>query len=344
MFSGKDTPAGEKDTSPLGSVVLDEGPRNPWQNLDLAMVSVGVGDARASGSTLGSRANETLSWLAAASGFDLAGERKVAALANVASVYADLCAPRGASQRVHDLVARFTLLFFLVDDASEGELPDLLASDARWSIGRYTDALRAWLADFPEREAGHPRLRQRFAHAYHDYLAARRAEHGQGARVLSLEEHWDFRRRTIFMEPYLDLWLLLLSVDLDALAEAPFAEARGLAVDLVLLANDLASAERDAKGGASPDDLNLIHTYARVHAESEGAAVERLVAHYNGLIERYRAATARALAERPGPHAESYVEILHGVVDGNVASVRALASRYPGSEPVMRRLLCCRAS
>lgn len=285
-----------------------------------------------------------LSWLAAASGFDLAGERKVAALANVASVYADLCAPRGASQRVHDLVARFTLLFFLVDDASEGELPDVLASDARWSIGRYTGALRAWLADFPEREGGHPRLRQRFAHAYHDYLAARRAEHGQGARVLSLEEHWDFRRRTIFMEPYLDLWLLLLSVDLDALAEAPFAEARGLAVDLVLLANDLASAERDAKGGASPDDLNLIHTYARVHAESEGAAVERLVAHYNGLIERYRAATARALAQRPGPHAEGYAEILHGVIDGNVASVRALASRYPGSEPVMRRLLCCRAS
>lgn len=292
----------------------------------------------------GSRSSETLSWLAGASGFELTGERKVAALASVASVYADLCAPRGASQRQHDLVARFTLLFFLVDDASEGELPDLLASDAAWSIGRYTNTLRVWLAEFSERETGHPRLQQRFAHAYHDYLAARRAEHGQGTRVLSLEEHWDFRRRTIFMEPYLDLWMLLLRVDLDALAEAPFAEARGLAVDLVLLANDLASAERDSKTGASPDDLNLIHTYARVHAESEGATVERLIAHYNALVERYGAAIARALAERPGPHAESYVEILNGVVDGNVASVRALGSRYPGSEPTMQRLLGCRTS
>ena len=90
----------------------------------------------------GSRSSETLAWLAAASGFDLAGERKIAGLASVASVYADLCAPRGASLRQHDLVARFTLLFFLVDDASEGEVPDLLASDAPWSIGRYTDALR----------------------------------------------------------------------------------------------------------------------------------------------------------------------------------------------------------
>lgn len=292
----------------------------------------------------GSRSGETLGWLAAASGFDLAGERKVAGLASVASVYADLCAPRGASPRQHDLVARFTLLFFLVDDASEGEVPNLLASDAPWSIGRYTDALRVWLVEFPEREAGHPRLRLRFAHAYHDYLAARRAEHAQGARVLGLEEHWEFRRRTIFMDPYLDLWLLLFGVDLDAIAEASFAEARGLAVDLVLLANDLASAERDSKTGASPDDLNLIHTYARVHAESESLAVERLIAHYNGLVERYRAVTARALAERPGPHAESYVEILNGVVDGNIASVRALGSRYPGSEPTLQRLLDCRTS
>lgn len=292
----------------------------------------------------GSRSRETLAWLAAASGFDLLGERKVAALSSVASVYADLCAPRGASLRQHDLVARFTLLFFLVDDASEGELPDLLASDAPWSIGRYTDALRAWLVEFLERETAHPRLRLRFAHAYHDYLAARRAEHRQGARVLSVEEHWEFRRRTIFMEPYLDLWMLLLQVDLDALAEAPFAEARGVAVDLVLLANDLASAERDSKTGASPDDLNLLHTYARVHAESESATVERLIAHYNALVERYLAATARALAERPGPHTESYVEILNGVVDGNVASVRALGSRYPGSEPIMQRLLGCRTS
>ena len=279
-----------------------------------------------------------------ASGVDLSGERRLPALVTVACVYAQLCAPRAASQRAYDLVARFTLLFFLLDDATEGELPDLLADDATWSIGRYTPALRTWLSEFTERERAHPRLRELFSHAYHDYLAARRAGHGQGARPLGVDEHWEFRRRTIFMDPYLDLWMILLDIDWDALAEAPFAEARGLAVDLVLLANDLGSAERDAKGGASPDDLNLIHTYARVHDETEAAALERLVAHYNALVERYRAVLAQALAERAGPHAVNYAEILNGVVEGNVASVRALGFRYPGSAPVMQRLLSCRAT
>jgi hypothetical protein len=253
-------------------------------------------------------------------------------------------ARRGAPPRPRDLVARFTLLFFLVDDASEGELPDLLAADISWSIGRYTNALRAWLADFSERERAHARLRERFAHAYHDYLAARRAEHGQAKRALAVDEHWELRRRTIFMDPYLDLWLILLAVDLDALDEAPFAAARALAVDLVLLANDLASAERDASNGASPDDLNLIHTYARIHGETEVAALERLIVHHNVLVERYRASVVRAVAQRPGHNAENYAEILTGVVEGNVAAIRALGSRYPGAGPVMKRLLSCRAS
>ena len=290
------------------------------------------------------RASDTLRWLTASSAVDVRDERRLPALVAVTCVYAGLCGPRGASQRATDLVARFTLLFFLVDDANEGELPDLLAEGASWSIGRYTSSLRTWLAEFPEQERAQPQLRERFAHAYHDYLAARRAEHGQVARPLGVSEHWEFRRRTIFMDPYLDLWMILLAIDLDALAAASFAEARALAVDLVLLANDLGSAERDAKGGASPDDLNLIHTYARVHHETEAAAVERLIAHHNTLVERYRAAIAQGLAERPGPHAANYAEILSGVVEGNVASVLALGFRYPGAAPVMQRLASCRAT
>ena len=303
-----------------------------------------VGDFKDTVAAGESHGADTLRWLVAASGVDAATERRLPALAMVACVYAKLCAPRTASQRAHDLVARFTLLFFVVDDASEGELPDLLAAESDWSIGRYTSALRTWLSEFSERERAQPRLRERFAHAYHDYLAARRAEHGQVKRALTVSEHWEFRRRTIFMEPYLDLWMILLDVDLDALAEVPFAEARELAVDLVLLANDLGSAERDSSAGASPDDLNLIHTYARVHGETEAVALERLIVHHNALVERYRTAIAGAVAARPGPHAENYAEILTGVVEGNIASVRALGARYPGSEPVMKRLASCRSA
>jgi hypothetical protein len=144
------------------------------------------------------------------------------------------------------------------------------------------------------------------------------------------------------MDPYLDLWMILDGVDLDELAEAEFARARALAVDLVLLANDLGSAERDARGGASPDDLNLIHSYAREHGEDEAATVERLIRLYNELVGRYRAALAQAIAARPSKHAQRYGEILCGVVEGNVASVLALGFRYPGAEPVMRRLISAR--
>jgi hypothetical protein len=264
------------------------------------------------------------------------------ALITVASVYAKYCAPSSASHRAHSVVARFTLLFFLVDDATEGELPKLLSDATKWSIGRYTPALRRWLEEFPDQAQAHPRLRERFAQAYHDYLAARRAEHLNKSQPLDIEAHWAFRRRSIFMDPYLDLWMILGGVDLDALAEPAFAEARVLAVDLVLLANDLASAERDSASGASPDDLNLIHSYARHYAESEARALERLVALHNRLAAQYLGTLARARDARTGRHSAHYADILSGVVQGNVASVLALGFRYPGAADVMRRLSAVR--
>lgn len=266
------------------------------------------------------------------------GERRLPALVTVASVYASLCAPTDASARDFDVVARFTLLFFLVDDAALAELPDLLAADAAWSIGRYTAALRTWLADFREQAAAPTQLRQRFAVAYHDYLAARKAEHLHQSRPPNVAQHWAFRRRSIFMDPYLDLWMILRSIDPAAIAEADFAEARALAIDLVLLANDLGSAERDSKSGASPDDLNLIHSYAREHQESEAAALERLITLHNDLAARYRGAVEQAVTASSTPDAQRYGDILTGVVEGNVASVLALGFRYPGAAPLMKRL------
>jgi hypothetical protein len=287
-------------------------------------------------------ADATRAWLAEHASVQVVTERRLAALVTTASVYASHCAPTGASERELDVVARFTLLFFLVDDAALDELPDLLAADAAWSIGRYTSALRAWLGDFPEQASPPTRLRQRFARGYHDYLAARKAEHLQQSRPLDVAEHWALRRRTIFMNPYLDLWMMLRGVEAATDAEERFAEARSLAIDLVLLANDLGSAERDSKSGASPDDLNLIHSYAREHGESEAAALERLVELHNDLAERYRGAVSLAVATCAPHDARRYADILSGVVEGNVASVLALGFRYPGAAPVMKRLTSVR--
>lgn len=287
-------------------------------------------------------AEATWRWLAECAGVDREAERRLPALVTVASVYATLCAPSDASPRDFDVVARFTLLFFLVDDAALTELPDLLAADAAWSIGRHTPALRVWRADFHEQAAAPSELRERFAGAYHDYLAARKAEHLHQSRPPNVAEHWAFRRRSIFMDPYLDLWMILRHVDPAAIAEAHFAEARALAIDLVLLANDLGSAERDSKSGASPDDLNLIHSYAREHQESEAATIERLLALYDDLARRYRAAASQAITACPTEDARRYLDLLSGVIEGNVASVLALGFRYPGAAPLMKRLSAVR--
>src|SRR6185436_8150327 len=135
-------------------------------------------------------ATDTLRWFVEAT--DVAGreERRLPALITVASIYARFCAPSDASADHDAVVARFTLLFFLVDDAAEGTPPDLLSDAAQWSIGRHTTALRRWLSEFSERALAHPRLHARFAHAYHDYLTARRVEHLNKSRPLSVEAHW----------------------------------------------------------------------------------------------------------------------------------------------------------
>lgn len=287
-------------------------------------------------------ARDTWRWLQA-KGPEVAvsGERRLPALLAVACVYARHCAPRQASERQQRVVARFTLLFFLVDDAALEDLPELLSLSAPWSIGRYSSALAAWLDDFTERHSVPPALVERFTLAYHDYLDARRIEQREHSSPSGLEEQWAFRRRSIFMDPYLDLWLILRGVDPVGLP-AELSEARKLAVDLVLLCNDLGSVERDRSGGAGEGDLNLVHSYAREYAEPESAALERVIELHNGLVERFRSLVREARQLEPSQYAETYAEILVGVVDGNRASVLALAFRYPGAEPIMRRLRSAR--
>jgi hypothetical protein len=63
-----------------------------------------------------------------------------------------------------------------------------------------------------------------------------------------------------------------------------------------------------------------------------------VIAEHNGIVERYRAALARALAKCAQPGAQRYAELLNGVVDGNRLSVLALGFRYPGAEALLGRL------
>lgn len=254
-------------------------------------------------------------------------------LLTVACVYARLCAPASASLRAFQVAARFTFLFFLVDDA---ETPDL--DGARWSIGRFTPAMAAWRAELVEARAATPSVMADLERSFHDYLAARRSERDAKSEPMTVEQHWAFRRRTIFMDPYLDHWMITLAIDPSGLDAAAFTRARQIATDIVLLSNDLGSTDRDRAGGQSPDDLNLVDSYAREEGWDRAETITRLILFHNQLVSRFRDEVTAARASRPGPDAERYAELLIGVVDGNLASLHALDFRYRNVDAILAAL------
>lgn len=280
----------------------------------------------------------TLDWVRAHDVFE--GERleNSARLVVVASVYAKLCSPRGATERQHRVAALFTLLFFYIDDAPPAELPSLLTGAEAWSVGRLTPSLRAFLDDFHEMQACTPELRESLSRSYHGYLRARAAELANKARPLEVEEHWAFRRKTIFMDPYIDHWMILLGLDTTKFAIGTFAAARRLATDIVLLSNDLGSVERDRPEGQSPDDLNLVDTYVQERGWTRAEAVERLIEQHNRMVAEVRLALDAAARVSDAPDAWAYAGLLADITDGNLGSLRALKFRYTGIAATLRRL------
>ncbi|MFO0546889.1 MAG: terpene synthase family protein [Polyangiaceae bacterium] len=234
------------------------------------------------------------------------------------------------------MAARFVLLFLLVDDADVSELPSLIDDSTElWRIGPHTALLRRWLDELPELATCREPLRARFERSFHDYLQARAKEEGQKGTALTLDAHWEFRRHTIFTEPFLDQWIVSLGLDRDGAAEANLREARQLATDIVLLSNDLGSAARDTQQGEAPDDLNLIDTYARVRGWTREQTIEELIQQEREMVERYRALTS---SEGKTDSFVSYVELLTALVDGNLASIYALDFRYRGVHHILDRL------
>jgi hypothetical protein len=261
-------------------------------------------------------------------------EATLAKLVLVAATYGCNCAPTSAREDAFDRATRFILLFLLVDDAAKDDALALVAtSDQPWTIGRFTPALRSWLGSCEdELRRATPALCERLSQSFHDYLRARANELTEPDRPHGLEAHWAFRRRTIFLEPYIDLWMILLGIPPDVERSQP--SARSTVIDIVLLANDLGSIERDAAGGEAPDDLNLVTTLAAEVGGSREEAVERLIRQHDELIADLR----RSLAGARGVAESAYADLLAGMVDGNLDSLLALGFRYPGAGALLGRL------
>lgn len=252
----------------------------------------------------------------------------------VAATYGTNCAPTSAPAGAFDGATRFILLFLLLDDAAKEDALALVATpDQLWTIGRFTPALRSWLASCEDDLLrASPTLRERFTGYFHDYLRARANELSAPDRPKGLEAHWAFRRRTIFLEPYIDLWMILLGISPDV--ERSFPNARPQVIDVVLLANDLGSIERDTAGGEAPDDLNLVTTLAAEVGCSRDEAVARLIVQHDELVAELR----RSLAGARDGAETAYADLLAGMVDGNLDSLLSLGFRYPGAGAILGRL------
>ena len=253
----------------------------------------------------------------------------------VASVYAAFCSPPSPSAASLDLSARFILVFLCIDDADDGDVASAMSADAT-ALGALGAGFDAWRNDLDAMGGSDPAVRAHLESSFAVYLRARKTEAALARAGLTIDAHWSLRRATIFMDPYIDQWMISTRIDPPGLENGDCADARRLCIDIVLLANDLGSVGRDEEDGDAPGDLNLVQAYRRWNGHTAEQAIEELVALHDSYATQFDAALASVRAGSSA-HAE-YAALLRGLVDGNLRALRMLAFRYPGAGPTLDRL------
>jgi hypothetical protein len=243
----------------------------------------------------------------------------------IAATYVSFCAPRTATERQYRIVTMFIVVFFWLDDSDPHALAALhstgqLAVDALPPLAR-------WRARVTELDTCHPELAAAWLDAMRGYFASVADELAVDLRTITLAEHLEVRRRSIFVDPYVGLWLALLDELPPAAHLETYTRARWLVRELILYANDLGALERDL--ATERVELNLVRTLAQQRGCSIGEAVGELVAEHNCM-----AAELRRLLATLAPHAPTLVDTLRQITNGNLASLRALVERYGNTERV----------
>ncbi len=235
--------------------------------------------------------------------------------------------------------ARFTAIFLYLDDTTN---PTVMADD-RWRGfhdalmstldkgpgGTTHPALREWLEEFdaPSRQA--PTARADFDASFADYCRSLDDERGADLSAMTEAEFWALRRRTIFVEPYLDHWRVSMGLEVkaDDAARDALHQGQALARDLIILANDLGSLQRDSTSETTEMSVVLWDVAERGCSLEAGAAAARQ--HYDQLLEQLRTQLDRLRDEAPwGPR---FADLIGRVVDGNLDTMVCLGQRYAQS-------------
>ena len=243
-----------------------------------------------------------------------------------ASTFGYLCRPAVCTDRQLCLATRYALLFFYLDDTPGHTLASRLDRSDPCRTLRSCPAGAAWLDDHRELARCSDAVRRDFERSLADYLQSLIDERDADPQHLTLDEHWDLRRRSVFVDTWIAQWIV--SLDLRPPFDGAPARARALCVDLVILSNDLGSLHRDAAAG--PDgELNLVHTYARTRGCSEREAVAAVIDDYNRQADEVRRILSGLSSD---PELSSYADLIRGVIDGNLRAMMMLAHRYPEAQ------------
>jgi hypothetical protein len=237
----------------------------------------------------------------------------------VAATFGCLCSAADVGEAEYLRAAQFTAIFLWFDDSSEapsGEHP----------------AVTEWLGGLEQLGAGRSALAD-FRLSFADYRASLDDERRSNCSTLAREDYLALRRRTIFVEPYLDHWRVLAGIDIDGPAREVLRSGQSLARDLIILANDLGSLVRDTT--AEQREMNLIVRDAQL--DSLDMAVDRAIAQHNAMVSQLRelVSIAARSSEHPLP---AFARLLTRVVDGNLATMRLLTGRYAQSSALLDRL------
>lgn len=245
----------------------------------------------------------------------------------ISSAFVLFCSPPGAPRRHLELAARFVALIFLIDDA---ETPDLvehrrfLEAGARASqtptaptaLGRiYEDLVAELCALGPP-----PRL---FAACWLRTCRAMEEERTGAWQTGTLRELCALRQDSIVAHAYAQLWYAMNGLQPGDEELEQTDRLRHLAVEQIMLCNDLGSADKDARRETAEPNY-VLRLRQEASLPSLEAAVAMVVERYNRQIDELEHSRREVLARAPGERMAKLVALTLMSVNGNLDATRYL--------------------
>lgn len=260
--------------------------------------------------------------------------------AYITAAFDACCAPDGSTVSDSLVSAKCCLLFFLIDDGTIGQLDGFarfLETDASNAGDEPNESIACFTSLLPElRRRGRPVAR--WLDACRAWVAHTQEEQRFVVTELTFDDYLPYREHTIFFATYAECWAIVLGLAVPASAEQALrrSDLRGLAVRIIILANDLGSLDGDAcppADGTELVDINSVLLRARALG-SRRAAVGEAVERHNHDVDEFHSRAHRLLREHgPEPQLVGQVQLLRSIVNGNLAATRHLVpERYTGGQ------------